>query len=325
MRLTRRTTLGLLATSPAFASSAFAQGPVWPNRRLRLVVPSAAGGYEVYARILAPRLAELLGQPVVVDNKPGANGIIGMQDVQRSPADGYTFMFAHVGAISIGISIYPNMPLDPVDDLSSISVAVTSPLVWAINPSLPFKTMPEFIAKVQADPGNWRYALPASGSIPHLVVEDTKIRHKLDMPAVPYRSTPQSLMAVISNVVPITLDSLGASSAHIAGGKLRALAVTSRQRSERLPDVPTMLELGLDKREWVAWYAFMAPKGTPEDIIQKLNVAINQALGEEAFASRIRELGASPRITTPAETLAFIKAERADFGAIAKAGKISVE
>ena len=174
MRLTRRTTLGLLATSPAFASSAFAQGPVWPNRRLRLVVPSAAGGYEVYARILAPRLAELLGQPVVVDNKPGANGIIGMQDVQRSPADGYTFMFAHVGAISIGISIDPNMPLDPVDDLSSISVAVTSPLVWAINPSLPFKTMPEFIAKVQADPGNWRYALPASGSIPHLVVEDTK-------------------------------------------------------------------------------------------------------------------------------------------------------
>jgi len=325
MRLTRRTTLGLVATSPAFASSAFAQGPVWPNRRLRLVVPSAAGGYEVYARILAPRLAELLGQPVVVDNKPGANGIIGMQDVQRSPADGYTFMFAHVGAISIGISIYPNMPLDPVDDLSSISVGVTSPLVWVINPSLPFKTMPEFIAKVQAEPGNWRYGLPASGSIPHLVVEDTKIRHRLDMPAVPYRSTPQSLAAVISGEVPVTLDSLGASSGHIAGGRLRALAVTSAKRSERLPDVPTMLELGLDPREWVAWYAFMAPKGTPDDVIQKLNAAINQALGEEAIASRIRELGASPRITTPAETLAFIKAERADFGAIAKAGKISVE
>ncbi len=210
------------------------------------------------------------------------------------------------------------MPLDPVDDLSSISVAVTSPLVWVINPSLPFKTMPEFIAKVQAEPGNWRYGLPASGSIPHLVVEDTKIRHKLDMPAVPYRSTPQSLAAVISGEVPVTLDSLGASSGHIAGGRLRALAVTSAKRSERLPDVPTMLELGLD-------HAFMAPKGTPDEIIQKLNAAINQALGEEAIASRIRELGASPRITTPAETLAFIKAERADFGAIAKAGKISVE
>ena len=330
MRLTRRTTLGLLATSPALATPALAphalaQSSAWPNRRLRLLVPSAAGGYEVYARILAPRLAALLGQPVVVDNKPGANGIIGMQDVQRSPADGYTFMFAHVGAISIGISIYPNMPLDPVDDLTSISVAVTSPLVWAINPTLPFKTMPEFVAKAKAEPGQWRYALPASGSIPHLVAEDFKIRHKLDMPAVPYRSTPQSHMAVISNEVPITVDSLGASAGHIAGGKLRALAVTSAKRSERLPDVPTMLELGLDKREWVAWYAFMAPKGTPDEIIQKLNAAINQALGEDAIATRIRELGASPRITTPAETLAFIKAERADFGAIAKAGKISVE
>src|SRR3954463_836906 len=140
MRLTRRATLALLATSPAFAPSAFAQSSDWPNRRLRLVVPSAAGGYEVYARILAPRLAELLGQPVVVDNKPGANGIIGMQEVQRSAPDGYTFMFAHVGAISIGSSIYPNMPFDPVDELSSISVAIPSPLVWVINPALPFKT-----------------------------------------------------------------------------------------------------------------------------------------------------------------------------------------
>lgn len=331
MRLTRRAALGgLLATSPVLAiAPALAQksapGSDWPNRRLRLLVPSAAGGYEVYARILAPRLAELLGQPVVVDNKPGANGIIGMQEVQRSAPDGYTFMFAHVGAISIGSSIYPNMPLDPVDDLASISVAVTSPLVWVVTPSLPFKTMPEFIAKAQAEPGRWRYGLPASGSIPHLVAEDSKIRHKLDLPAVPYRSTPQSLLAVINGEVPITVDSLGASAGHIAGGKLRALAITSRERSPRLPDVPTMMELGLDQREWVAWYAFMAPKGTPTEIVQRLNGAINQALQEEAVATRIRELGASPRITTPAETLAFITAERADFGAIAKAGNIRVE
>jgi tripartite-type tricarboxylate transporter receptor subunit TctC len=325
MRLTRRAALGLLAASPAVAPPVWAEPRDWPNRRLRLVVPSAAGGYEVYARILAPRLAELLGQTVIVDNKPGANGIIGMTEVQHSPPDGYTFMFAHVGAISIGVSIYPNMPFDPVDALSSISVAITSPLVWAVNPDLPIRTMPELIAKVQAEPGQWRYGLPSSGSIPHLVVEDTKIRHKLDMPAVPYRSTVQSLTAVISGEVPVTLDSLGASSGYVTGGKLRALAVTSRERSPRLPDVPTMLELGLDSREWVAWYAFMAPKGTPDEIIQRLNGAINQALGEEAIATKIRDLGASPRITTPAETLRFISAERTDFGAIAKAGKIRVE
>jgi tripartite-type tricarboxylate transporter receptor subunit TctC len=323
--LSRRTALGLLAASPVLAAPALAQKSTWPDKPLRLVVPSAAGGYEVYARLMAPRLAERLGQPVLVDNKPGANGIIGMTEVQRSRPDGYTFMFAHVGAISIGTSIYPNMPFDPVEEFASISVAVTSPLVWVVTPTLPVKTMKEFIAKVQAEPGAWRYGLPSSGSIPHLIVEDTKIRHKLDLPAVPYRSTPQSLMAVISGEVPVTCDSLGASAPHIAGGKLSALAITSRERSPRLPDVPTMLELGLDPREWVAWYAYMAPRGTPDEIVQRLNAAINQVLQEESIATKIRDLGASPRLTTPAETLAFISTERDDFGTIAKAGKIRVE
>ena len=134
-----------------------------PERRRRL---------RGLCRILAPRLSELLGQPVVVDNKPGANGTIGMQELQRSPPDGYTFMFAHVGAISIGTSVYPSMPLDPVEDLASIAVAVTSPLVWLVNPATPFRSLPDMVARVQAEPGTWRYALPASGSIPHLVMED---------------------------------------------------------------------------------------------------------------------------------------------------------
>jgi tripartite-type tricarboxylate transporter receptor subunit TctC len=325
MHLTRRAALGLLAASPAAAQTRAPTGSPWPNRSIRLLVPSAAGGYEVYARILAPRLTELLGQPVVVDNKPGANGIIGMQEVSRSAPDGYTFMFAHVGAISIGTSIYTNMPFDPVEEFASIAVSITSPLVWVANPNAPFRTMPEMVAKVRAAPGEYRYALPASGSIPHLVAEEFKLRQKLDLPAVPYRSTPQSLLGVISGEVPVTVDSLGASFPHIAGGRLRAMAVTSRERSDRLPDVPTMLETGLDEREWVAWYAFMAPKGTPPEIVQRLNAAINRALQEPPMVARIREIGASPRITTPAETLAFLRAERADFGAIARAGNIRVE
>src|SRR3954465_644835 len=320
MHLPRRTALGLLAAFPAAA-----QTRPWPSRALRCIVPSAPGGYEIYARLLAPRLSDLLGQPVVVDNKPGANGTIGMQELQRSPPDGYTVMFAHVGAISIGISIYPSMPLDPVEDLAAIAVAVTSPLVWSVNPATPFRSLPEMVARVQEEPGVWSYALPASGSIPHLVMEDFKLRHRLDLPAVPYRSTPQSLLAVIAGEVPIVVDSLGASYGHLVSGRLRALAVTSSARSERLPEVPTVLEAGLDTREWVAWYAFMAPKGTPPEAIARLNAAINQALQEAPVAMRIRELGASPRLTTPAETLAFIRAEKADFGAIARAGGIRVE
>ena len=320
MRLPRRSAFGLFAALPAAA-----QTRSWPSRAIRCVVPSAPGGYDTYARIMAPRLSELLGQPVVVDNRPGANGTVGMQEVQRSPADGHTLMLAHVGAVAINTSVYRNMPLDPVEDLAPIAVAVASPLVWVVNPAAPFRAMPELVARMRAEPGAWRYALPSSGSINHLVVEDFKLRHKLDLPAVPYRGTPQAQTDVVAGQVPIMLDSLGAGYGHIAGGRVRALAVTSRERSERLPDTPTMLELGLDARDYVAWYAFMAPKGTPVEVIQRFNQAVNQVLGETATAGRLRELGAAPRHTTPAEALAFLRAERAGFGAIARAGKIEVE
>jgi tripartite-type tricarboxylate transporter receptor subunit TctC len=320
MPIPRRTALGLLAALPAVAETR-----AWPSRALRIIVPSAPGGYDTYARIMAPRLSELLGQPVVVDNRPGANGTIGMEELRRSPADGHSFMLAHVGALVINTSVYKNMPFDPVEELASICVAVTSPLVWIVNPQAPFRSMPELVARVQAEPDQWRYALPSAGSINHLVIEDFKIRHRLDLPAVPYRGTPQAQMDVISGQVPIMLDSVGAGYGHIAGGRVRALAVTSRARSERLPEVPTMLELGLDQREFVAWYAFVAPKTTPPEVIARLNQVINQVLAEPATVARFRDLGAAPRLSTPDETLSFMRAERADFGAIARAGKIEAD
>ncbi|MBR0646939.1 Bug family tripartite tricarboxylate transporter substrate binding protein [Plastoroseomonas hellenica] len=324
MRLTRRTALGLLASLPA-TTRIRAQTRAWPSRSIRCIVPSAAGGYDTYARIMAPRLAELLGQPVVVDNRPGANGNIGMQEVQRSPADGHTILFGHIGAITINTAIYRAMPLDPVADLAAVAVAVTSPLVWVVNPATPFRTMPGLVAQVRAEPDRWRYALPSSGSINHLVVEDFKRRHGLDLPAVPYRGTPQAQMDVVAGQVPIMLDSLGAGYGHIAGNRFRPLAVTSREASARLPEVPTMLELGLDQREYVAWYAFMAPKATPPEVIRRLNEVVNQILEEAPIQARLRDLGAAPRASTPEESLAFMRAEQREFGAIARAGNIQVE
>ncbi len=321
MDVTRRAALGLLAASPAAAQPR----PAWPSRAIRCVVPSGAGGYDTYARIMAPRLSEILGQPVVVDNRPGANGNIGMAEVSRSPADGHTIIFAHVGALSINTAIYRTMPLNPVEDLAAIAVAVTSPLVWVVNPATPFRTMADLVAATRASPETWRYALPSSGSINHLVMEDFKRRHALVIPAVPYRTTPQAQMDVIAGQVPIMVDSLGAGYGHIAGGRVRALAVTSRVRSARLPGVPSMMELGLDSREFVAWYAFLAPKGTPAEVVARLNAAVNQVLGEEAIVGRFRALGAAPRVTTPEESLAFMRAEQVDFGAIVRAGGIEVE
>ncbi|MBL6077098.1 tripartite tricarboxylate transporter substrate binding protein [Belnapia sp. T18] len=320
MWLMRRSMFGLLAALPAMA-----EARSWPDRAIRCIVPSATGGYDTYARLMAPRLAELLGQPVVIDNRPGANGTIGMQEVQRSAPDGYTILFGHIGAITINTSIYRNMPLDPVKDLAPIAVAVTSPLVWVVNPAAPFQTMQMLVERTRAEPGTWRYALPSSGSINHLAIEDFKRRHGLDLPAVPYRGTPQAQMDVIAGQVPIMLDSLGAGYGHIASGRFRALAVTSRERSDRLPAVPTMLELGLDRREYVAWYAFMAPKATPPEVIQRLNQAINETLSEPAVVGRLRELGASPRHTTPAEALVFMQSEQRTYDVLARAGKIEVE
>jgi tripartite-type tricarboxylate transporter receptor subunit TctC len=325
MRLPRRTAFGLLAAPLAASLPAAAQPRPWPSRPIRCIVPSAAGGYDTYARIMAPRLSELLGQPVVIDNRPGANGNIGMQEVQRSPPDGHGILFGHVGAITINTSIYRSMPLDPVEDLAPVAVAVASPMVWVVNPDAPFRTMPELVARVRAEPGRWRYALPSSGSINHLAAEDFKLRHGLDLPAVPYRGTPQAQTDVVAGQVPVMLDSLGAGYGHIAGGRVRALAVTARERSERLPEVPTMLELGLDTREYVAWYAFMAPKGTPPAVIERLNQVVNQVLEEPAILGRLRDLGAAPRHTTPAEALAFLRGEQAAFSAIARAGGIEVE
>lgn len=308
----------------ALAAPALAQ-PAWPNRTIRIVAPSAAGGYDVYARLMAPRLSELLGQPVVIDNRPGANGIIGMSEVQRSPADGHVLLFAHIGAISVNTSIYRNMPLDPVEDLAAIAVAVTSPMVWVVHPDTPFRDMRGLIARVQAEPDRWNYANPASGSINHLIVEDFKLRHQLVMPGVPYRGTPPAQIGVVSGQVPIMVDSVGAGWGHISAGRVRALAVTGAARSERLPDVPTMVELGLDPQPVVAWYAYMAPKATPPEVIRRMNEAVNMVLREEPLVARLRELGAAPLGTSPDESLTFMRAEREKWGAVARAGNIAVE
>ena len=324
MSETIRRRVALAAPAAVLAAPALAQGG-WPQRAIRIVVPSAAGGYDTYARLMAPRFSALLGPPVVVDNKPGANGIIGMSEVHRSPADGHVLLFAHIGAISVNTSIYRNMPFDPVEDLAAISVAVASPLVWVVNPATPFRDMHQLVARVKAEPDRWNYANPSSGSINHLIVEDFKLRHGLVMPGVPYRGTPPAQMDVVSGQVPIMVDSVGAGWGHIEAGRVRPLAVTGPGRSERMPDVPTMVELGLDPQPVVAWYAYMAPQGTPPAVIRRVAEVANDILREEAIVARLQALGATPRITNPDESLTFMRAEREKWGAVARAGNIVVQ
>ena len=308
----------LVAARPLFAQDQ-------PGRPIRVVVPSAPGAFDAYARIMAPRLSELLGAPVVVDNRPGANGNIGMAEVQRAAPDGLTLLFAAIGSLSINVSVFRSMPLDPVEDLLPVALPVTSPMVWVAAPDGPLRGLADVVSAARAAPGRLSYALPGSGTVNHQIVEAFKLRHGLDMPAVPYRGTAAAQLDVIAGTVPLMVDSLGAGMGHIAAGRLRPLAVTVAERSPRLPDVPTAIELGLEDRDYLAWYAFMAPKGTPDVAVARFNAAINTAATEPALAERIRGLGADTRAMTPAAQGAFMRAEREKWAAVARAARVEVQ
>ncbi len=321
----RRAVFGLLGAG--LAMPALAQGGgqgVWPNRPIRIIVPSVTGGFDNYARLTTPRLTELLGQPVVIENRPGANGNIGMQEVQRAAPDGHTILFAAIGSLSINVSVYRGMPLDPIDDLAAVACPVTSPMVWVANPETGPKTLAELVERARAAPGKLDYALPSAGTINHLIAEGFKLRHKLDIPAVPYRGTPPAQLDVVAGRVPVMVDSLGAGWGHISAGRLRPLALTSRERSPRAPEIPTAIELGLDQTDYVAWYAYMAPKATPPGIIARLNAALNQVASEAAYGDRLREMGAATQAMTPEAQLEFMRAERTKWGDIARAAKVEV-
>lgn len=322
MAATRRGMIGAALAVPPLVAARRGRAQAWPARPIRCIVPSVTGGFDIYARIVAARLTERLGQPVVVDNRPGANGNIGMAEVARAAPDGHTILFAAVGSLSINISVFRTMPFDPIEALQPLALSVTSPMVWVANPAAPFTTLPELVREARRAPGRIAYALPSSGTINHLIVEGFKLRHDLDMPAVPYRGTPPAQTDVIAGQVPVMVDSVGAGSGHIADGRLRALAVTTRERAAKLPDVPTVIELGLEDRDYLAWYAFMAPRGTPGEVVGRLNAEINAIIAEPATVARLQTLGADPRAMTPDAQAAFMRAEREKWGAIARAAKV---
>jgi tripartite-type tricarboxylate transporter receptor subunit TctC len=295
----------------------------WPNRPIRIVVPSPTGGYDIYARLLAPKLAERLGQPVVVDNRVGANGNVGMAEVARAPADGHTILFAATGTLAINVSVYRNMPADPFADLIPVGLAVTVPMVWLASPAATWlRGLPDLIARAREMPGKVDYALPASGSLNHLIVERFKQRHGLDITPIPYRGTAAAQTDLIGGRIPVMVDSLGAASGHIAAGRVVPLAVTTRARAQAAPELPSVIELGLDDREYVGWYAFMAPRGTPAPAVAKFHAAFAAILAEEEVAARIRQLGAVPSPTGPEGLASFMAEEREVWGSIVRAAGV---
>lgn len=297
----------------------------YPSRPVKIVVSYAPGGSnDVVARVIASELQKELGQSFIVENRAGASGTIGADTVAKSPPDGYT-LFMGAGAHALAPSLYKKLPYDIVKDFAPVSLAATSAYVLVLNPSIPAKTLPELLALLKSKPGQLNYASAGKGTPLHLAAELFKSKTGTDIVHVPYGGDTPALNDLMAGTVQLSFMSVASTAPQIRAGKLQALAVTSAQRSDALPDLPTLSELGIAGYDVGTWWGLLAPAGTPEPIIAKLNAAMRKAVALPQVKERFAPLGLDPRSDSPAEFAAFIKAEVARYAAIAKIAGIEPE
>lgn len=306
MGITRRALTATIAGLPVVARAQ--RSPDWPARPVRIIVGYAPGGTtDILARLLADRLHPALGQPVLVENRSGAAGNIGAELVAKSPPDGYTLQMGTAGNMTINPSVYPNMPVDTVKDFQAISMVALVPNVMVVHPSVPARTVGEFITWAKARPRQVFFASSGTGNSPHLSGEMFSQQAGTELVHVPYRGSGPALAALVSGQgVQVMWDNLPSAIGHIRDGRLRALAVTGTQRATALPDVPTMREAGLPDYEVVAWFGLFAPAGTPRPIVERLHRETVAALRAPEMQERVVQLGAVPAGNTPEEFAAIV-------------------
>jgi len=292
----------LIVALPVLAQS-------YPSKPIRLVLPyPPGGGTDVIARPLAQKLTEQLGQQVIVDNRGGAGGNIGMEFVAKSPADGYTLLFALTAQYAVNPSLYPKLPYDPVRDYAPISLLANAPYLLVVHPALPAKSVAELVALVKARPGQLSYSSSGNGSGAHLAGEMLRSLARVEIVHVPYKGAGPAMPDLIAGQVQLSFITYTAAGPHIKTGRLRALGVTTAKRSPTLPDLPAIGETvaGYDS---AVWYGFAAPAGTPLEIVSKLNAEVLRVLAAPDFRSRITLEAVSPIGSTPEEFGSFMKSE----------------
>ena len=305
---------GLLMSMGAQASDAF------PNKPIRIVVGFPAGGpLDQHARLLTDKLQGVLGQPLVVDYKPGAGGSVGAQDVMRSPADGYTLMLANTGVMVINPALYSKLPYNTLKDFTPIARTAMQPLALLVNNKVAAKTLPEFISYAKANPGRVNFGSAGNGGISHLVPEMLKSAAGIDLVHIPYKGSAPAFTDLIGGQVQFMAESIPQAAAYHKQGKVRALAVTSKERNPALPEVPTAIESGLKGFEVVGFYGFLAPAGTPKDVVAKLSGAFQQVMNMPDVKSRMVEQGADPAFLGSDAFAKFLTAETPRWAAAVKA------
>lgn len=313
----------LLAAALAAALPGAAFGQAFPSKPVRVIVSFPPGGAaDQIARAVSEPLAQALGQPVVVENRAGANGNIAGDYVSKQPADGYTLLMSSGGTVSINPHLYAKMPFDPTKDLVPVAAAARVLVFLEVNPQkVPVKDAKEFLAYLKANPGKLSYGTPGNGSSPHLAAEMMKAQGNLFATHIPYRGAAPAMQDLLGGQVDFMFDP-GIGLQHVKSGKLKLLAVGSPKRSPQFPDVPTLDEVGLKNFDADTWFGFYAPGGTPQPVIAKLNAEINKVLRSPAFMQRMDALGAIPAPMSPGDFGARAQIDSIRYGALIRARNI---
>jgi tripartite-type tricarboxylate transporter receptor subunit TctC len=315
-----------LAVSVAACPTGAADRAAYPAKPIRVIVGFAPGGSaDITARTVGQKMSELIGQPVIVDNRSGASGIIGTELAARSAPDGYTLLEATMSTHGIGPNLYQKLPYDPVGSFEPIALMVSIPLVMFVHASVPGAGLKEVVAALKASPGKYRYATAGNGSPPHLAAELFKMKAGVDLLHVPYKGTGAAVPDVVAGQVHFMIDGPPPFLGHVKAGRVRALAAANAKRLAQLPDVPTYAESGYSGMEAGLWYGMLAPKGTPREVIGRLNTAINQALQQPDVRERFAGTSTEVIGGTPREFGNYITSEIKRWGEVARAAKIRIE
>jgi tripartite-type tricarboxylate transporter receptor subunit TctC len=322
---TRRCVLSASVLAFGLNRPGFAQEQSYPDRVIKLVVPFPAGGpTDIMGRIAGQLISSALGQNVVVENRPGAGGTIGSQDVARANADGYTLLLGGTNTNAINAAIYRNLNYDPVKDFTPIASIAVDSSALVISPSIPAKTLQEFIACLKANPGKLTCGA-VLGIAPHVMVEYFKVVTGTNMVFVPYKGGPALLPDLLSGQIQMTFGAKSFFLPYIQSGKLRPLAVTSDARWPELADVPTMHESGFANFPAYQWFLVLAPAGTPVAVIDKLNTAINNGLKSPDVQAQLAKLGTEPRIRSRQDLVKFMAQEAEQWAKLVSAAEIKLE
>ncbi len=316
--------LGLTAMLAAHAQSAAA--PAWPTKAIRLVVTFPAGGSsDAAARIVAPRLSQRLGQPVLVDNKPGAGGGLGLDLVAKAPADGYTIVLASAGGLTANPTLYSKLPYDPQRDFAPITTFGTSPFVLVANASLPANTAAELVALARAEPGKLSYASGGSGTAMHLSGELLKSMTGTNILHVPYRGSAPAVLAVLSGDTSLAIADIASIQPQLKSGRIKVIGVMSKERSTLGPTMPTLAESGIPGYESNGWFAILAPAGTPAAIVARLHDEITGVLNLPEIREQFSAAGLEPLPSTPEQLGQLIRTETVKWAKVIKESGAKVD